>query len=48
MACDAAKKVVKRSWAIYRKSMSDRVVLHTYILTHFTEALQKGQIKVYL
>lgn len=48
MAYDAAKKVVKRSWAIYRKSMSDRVVLHTYILTHFTEALQKGQIKVYL
>lgn len=37
MACDAAKKVVKRSWAIYRKSMSDRVVLHTYILTRISQ-----------
>lgn len=48
MACDEAKKEVKRSWVVYRKTMSEKVMLHNYILTHFSDALQKGQIKVYL
>ncbi|WP_158558747.1 EAL domain-containing protein [Mitsuokella sp. AF21-1AC] len=48
LACDAAKKDAGRSWLVYREEMGRQLLLKNYILTHFSEALRKGQIQIYL
>lgn len=48
IACDSIKKDANRCWAVYEDDMGRRLVLQSYILEHFDEAMQKGHIRFYL
>lgn len=47
IACDSIKADGNRSVALYTRAMGETIANKTYILRHFSEALEKHYIKVY-
>ena len=47
IACDSIKADGNRSVALYTRAMGETIANKTYVLRHFSEALEKHYIKVY-